>query len=182
MDAQKLAVISEFLKQKESRFASLEYTNAHGETALYLIHLNVNRLKILRRDMKRLQAIDPTTLDELHQTALANVKASVQKSIDACLAGTVSEDYTKKDYYEYLVPGRPVKYNSEGRLYVNAFKVSKRVITPGVYKTVKSRPLTIAQNEFKKLLKGSDFREFILDEASIGNVKVNGKVLEISRN
>ena len=173
MNKQELTVLKETMKTTESRFASFRYTNKEGETSVYNVHLNVNYLKILRRDLKVLEAIDPTQLVEIEQVALAEVIASVRESIAANLAGTVNSGYTKAGYYEYLTKG--VKYNEQGELYINAFVVKKTVLTPGNYKKVNSSAKTIAKNGFRKMLRQSKFREFRIDFTQLGGIKMNGK-------
>jgi hypothetical protein len=178
MNKQELDVLKEMMKQNESRFASFRYTNKENETSLYLVHLNVNYLKILRRDLKVLEAINPSELNETEKVALDEVIASVRESIASALAGTVNSGYTKAGYYEYLTRG--IKYNDEGQLYVNAFVVSKKVLVAGTYKKVNSSAKTIAKNGFRKMLKQSKFREFRIDLSQLQAIKMNGTTIEIA--
>ena len=169
----KLVILKELLATKESRFASITYTNQKGETSKYLLHLNVNYGRVLANDLKALQRIDRTSLTGVELQALDELIASVQSSING-----FNPNYTKHDYYEVLTPGFPVKFH-EDTLYVNAFVVKKVVIVPVEYPAVKSSAKTIAKNKMRKLLKTNKFREFRLDLTQIESVRMNGKIIEI---
>lgn len=166
-----LDVLQAFVATGDSRFASLVYTNQHGETSKYLVHLNVNYLKVLARDLKVLGSLK--TESPIEEEARQKLMASLHMSIET---KGHNPDYTKEGYYTPLVHG--VKYH-ENQLYVNAFVISRTVIKAGFYPKVNHRPLTVAQNKLKKLLKSGAFREFRIDMNQIEEVKANGKVLEI---
>ena len=68
-------------------------------------------------------------------------------------------------------------HNESGLLYIYGYGVSKNILVKGEYKEVKSRPLTIAKDELRKLLKTSHFRNFSIE---IGNeLKASGETIEI---
>lgn len=156
----------------ESRFASFTYTNKQGETSHYLLHLNVNLKKVLARDLKVLRTAEAAS--EIEREALDAVIKSAETSL---ITDFHNPAYTKEGYYEYLMRG--VKYH-ENQLYVNAFVVKRTVLTPGTYKEVKSKPLTIAKDKFRAMMKMNKFREFRLDLSQIQSVKMNGKILEFA--
>jgi hypothetical protein len=166
-----LDVLQAFVATGDSRFASLTYTNQHGETSKYLLHLNVKYLKVLARDLKVLGSLK--TESEIEEQARQKLTASLQLSLET---KGHNPNYTKDGYYTRLVHG--VKYHDD-QLYVNAFVVSRTVIKAGFYPTVNHKPLTVAQNKLKKLLKSGSFREFKIDMNQIDEVKANGKTLEI---
>jgi hypothetical protein len=168
-----LQVIKEFLSTDKSRFVSVVYTaKGTGEKARHLLHLNVHYGRVVARDLNVLNAtITETPLE-------AQAKTELIDSLKSTLEG-YNPNYTKHGYYEQLVPNRPVFFH-QNTLYIKGFSVDKKVIEAGVYKEVKSAPLTLAKNRLRKLLKVNKFREFILDLDRIETVKINGKVLEIS--
>ena len=167
----KLDVLAAFVKTGESRFASLIYTNQKGETSKYLLHLHVNYLKVLERDLKVLRSL--MTTSAIEETARQELIASIKLSIET---KGHNPNYTKEGYYTPLVHG--VKYHDDD-LYVNAFVVSRTVIQAGFYQHVNHKPLTVAKNKMKKLLKSGAFREFKINMNQIDEVRSDGKVLEI---
>jgi len=157
-----LDVLQAFVATGDSRFASLIYTNQHGEKSKYLIHLNVKYLKVLARDLKVLGSLttETATEEEARQKLMASLRLSIETNGH-------NPDYTKEGYYTPLVHG--VKYH-DNQLYVNAFVISRTVITPGFYPPVNHRPLTVAKNRLRRLLKSGSFREFKLDMNQIEEV------------
>lgn len=165
-----LAILKELFATTESRFASFVYRNKEGELSHYLVHLNVNYKKILQRDLKVLQSIRPETT--LEAEALNEMISSLKETLETGR----NSNYTKEDYYTHLT--KSVKYH-ETTLYINCFVVSKTVLEPGQYKTVKHSEKTLAKNKFRKMMKQSKFREFRLDMTQIYEIRINGKVIEI---
>ena len=181
MNVQELSLLKEFMKQKESRFASLKYRTKTGKLSLFTVRLNVDYLKVLRRDLKVLEAVPTEGLTEIEKQGLSKEIESVKKSIVSAVDGTVNEDYTSKDVYEALCRG--IKYHKEnGTIYVNAFKHSETVLEPGDEKPVKHSELTLARKKFSKLTMKGKFRQFILAPESVTTAKLNGVTLEISNN
>ncbi len=169
INQEELKVLSEALKTRESRFASFKYTNKHGETSRYLVHLNVNYQKLLKADLKIAMAFEPS--NEIEEKAKKEIIDSLTESIQT---GKNSR-YTKEGYYEHLSPS--VKC-SDTNVYINGLVIDKKVLTPGTYPTVNSRPLTIAKNKIRKLMRHEKYREFVLDR-SMHTVKINGKTIEL---
>ena len=166
-----LDVLAAFVATGDSRFASIVYTNQHGETSKYLLHLNVNYLRVLARDLKVLGSLK--TENQYEEQARQELVNSLTVSIET---KGHNPDYTKEGYYTPLVHG--VKYH-ENLLYVNAFVIDRKVLRAGFYPPVNHRPLTVAKNKIRKLLKSGSFREFKIDMNQIEEVRANGKVLEI---
>ncbi len=167
-----LDVLKELVKTGDCRFASLIYTNKQGETSRYLLHLNVNYLRVVARDLKVLAGVK--TENETEVVAKNEVMASLEETIET--KGHNSK-YTKEGYYTHLIHG--VKY-AESTLYVNAFVLSRTVLVPGTYKEVNSSAKTIAKNKFRKMLKVGKFREFRIDLNQIHALTLNGKTLVIN--
>jgi hypothetical protein len=172
MSNNSLILLREFLATKSCRFARLRYTNTHGETSVYDLHLNVRYLRVLKRDLAFLLKMKVSTALEVQ--AREELIASLRTSIET---EAHNPAYTKAGYYEHITEG--IKENAEGQIYVNAFVLRKTVEIPGQYKEVKSKPLTIAKNKIRKQLKAGQFREFRLDLTQIHSINMNGKTIEI---
>lgn len=166
-----LDVLKELITTGDCRFASIVYTNKDGETSRYLLHLNVNYLKVLARDLKVLESVKCENGTEV--MAKNELMASLSTSIET---KGHNPAYTKEDYYEHLIHG--VKYH-ESTLYFNAFVLQRTVLVAGAYKKVNSSAKTIAKNKFRKMLKTGKFREFRIDLNQIHAMALNGKTLII---
>lgn len=166
-------LIAELRANKGCRFVQLRYTaKGTGEVANHTLAMGVNLDRAYRRDEKIIQLTRPQT--DLGKEAKSAVLASVQESITKGIGNNSA--YTCKDVYENVAPG--IKYHKETfELYVYGFSIRKNVIKPGVYKTVKSAPLTIEKDKLRKKLKVGRFRQFII--RNVERAALNGKVLEL---
>jgi hypothetical protein len=113
--------------------------------------------------------------DELF--AASEVMKSLRKTLDANAEGKQNEDYTKKGMYANVRGGVNINLN-DNTIQLFGRTISKVVIEKGIYKTVNSRPLTIAKDKIKKNLPVSKFREFALDKNVVLTGKVNGETFE----
>jgi hypothetical protein len=152
------AIITELAeKLSGAQYVSLDYTSVGtGERALHLIQIGTDTSRIYRDDVATLEAMFPT-LSGLPLEAAQSIHASLCVS----LAGGIGDNpaFTKAGYYLPIVNG--VKFNLDtGEVYVSGSAVSKRIIEEGVYKTVNSKPLTLAKKEIDKALKRSKLREY----------------------
>ena len=171
------------------QFASITYlSKSAGELARYTINLGFSyhnlveksktELEILIAENKALPAGNPNKWNALQQQAAANVMASLNKTLEAHERGEQNEDFTKKGQYIPIANG--VNLNTaDNTIQLYGLVNTKTVLVAGEYKHVNSRLLTIAQNEIRKQLSISKFREFALDETQVAQVKVNGDVLEM---
>jgi hypothetical protein len=132
---------------KSARFVSVVYrAKETGELARHTILLNVNRQRACKVDLANLEAkrssltgLDLQAADEL----IASLKASI--------AG-YNPLYTKHGYYQAEGNGN-VQVSVLDKVYIRGYSVKKDVLSPGVYKTVKSKPLTIAKDKLRKEFK-----------------------------
>ena len=144
-------------------FVSIDYTSkGTGERAIHLIQIGTDTARIYREDLATVEAMLPN-LSGLELTAAQEILSSLSVSLENGIGDNPA--YTKVGYYLPVVRG--VWFNAEtGEVYVKGSVVSKRVITAGTYKTVKSRPLTLAKKEIDKALKRSKIREYCLSQAN----------------
>ncbi len=80
---------------------------------------------------------------------------------------------SQKDAYEILANGVK-KHKDSGDIFIYGISCRKTVLKKGEYKTVNSRPLTLAQNELKKALnlKTYKYRQFNVGQSD--NIKMRG--------
>jgi hypothetical protein len=166
-------LVAELRSGKGCRFVQIRYTaKGTGEVANHTLAMGVNLDRAYRRDEKIINLTRPQT--DLGREAKAAVLASVQETITKGVGNNSA--YTQKDTYETVAPG--IKYHKETfELYVYGFSIRKNVVTPGVYKTVKSAPLTLEKDKLRKKLKMGRFRQFIV--RNVERAALNGTVLEL---
>lgn len=185
-DQQALAdLIRQQVTRSAPEFVSLEYTNSKGETSKQTINVGVsyqnvlesslNQLAALNRDTVRQEAeskgLDPNLVD----TAISEIEGSLSRS----LSRPEQVEVADVSNYENLSKGIKM-HRTTGELYLSGLVRSKTVITPGTYKEVKSRPLTLVKKLIEKDLMFNKYRMFKLAPTQIHQVSSEGKTLVIS--
>jgi hypothetical protein len=159
---------------KACRFVSLTYkAKESGEVAIHTLLLNVNRSRCLRVDVANLTSKLPT-LDGVESVACQELIDSMTETLTT---GRNSQ-YTKAGYYAKEGNGN-VQVAETGVVYIRGYSVKKTVLVPGVYKEVKSSAKTIAKNKFRKELKNTKIREFIVTPANFKCARHDGKTIRI---
>ncbi len=160
---------------KGAKFASFTYrAKGTGELAKVTIVLGASTESLYKRDLAALEIIHPT-LTGLELEACAKIMASRRESLEKGIGNNSA--YTNADTYVYPVGLSGIRVHKEtGALYVNGLIVDKKVIEPGTYKEVKSRPLTLARNAIEKNLPSSKYRMYTLP--NVLRAALNGEVLE----
>lgn len=166
-----------------TQFASFVYVpkKAEGETSRYTVNLGFSYHNAVVKSVTDLEIIMDGIVDKasLEYQAAVEVMESLKKTLTAHENGEQNEDYTKKG--QYVSIGNGLNLNTtDNTLQLFGLVQSKVVLKEGVYKTVKSAPLTVAKNKIRKQLTVSKFREFALDETNIGTVKINGNVIDFN--
>ena len=160
------------------------YTNAKGEVSDQTFNVGIDYVKAMQNDLKKLLAVDyrkiATTLTKAEQESAYNeVIASFTKRLadektrEALLAkgdSTIVRSEAQKDAYEHIAKGLKVQGND---LYIYGFVVRKKVIKPGVYKTVNSREKTIFKDKIEKAakLQTDNYRQFKVGNIAELNIK-----------
>lgn len=157
-------------------FVSIKgYTNQQGEVADHVFNIGADYNKAKEADIKFLQELDLTKGQwNSDMVTMAQAKADLIKSLTK--ADEVRSQ-AQADAYTHICKGVKV-HNQNGCLYVYGNRVNKVIHKQGEYKSVNSRPLTIAKDELRKLLKTGKFRQFIMAEAT--SFKANGETMEVN--
>lgn len=174
-----LTIAFEAGKIETPQFVSIrEYTNKLNETSNYLINLGTNYHNAKLADnalLHFLDADDFEVADEIKpfmNQALEALRDASTKNLSNNIEDHTIMSKAQIDMYETLLPN--IKIHKEKEIiYLFGMQIKKTVITPGEYKTVKSRPLTIAKNAIRKQFATGKYRQFYLSE--IKNIKINGK-------
>lgn len=161
-------------------FIGITYTaKGTGDTSRYVLNLGVSYLNAVAKAIQELSCVARETLSGLEIEALDNVLKSYQNTLDKAAVGEQNDAYTKKDVYLDIVPGLKMSLNDYS-LELHAMLVSKKVLVAGEEKKPKvSRPLTIAQDKFKKGLAVSKYRSFCLDVGCLDSIRIGGSELEV---
>jgi hypothetical protein len=167
------AVKSRLAPNAGCKFGSFTYTSkTSGEVARHTVILGMSYHELVRQSVEELSALTTTNVgkwNELQVLAAREVMVSLEKTLAAHAVGQQNDDYTKKDVYISIGNGISLNTN-DNTLQLFGLASKKVVITPGVFKSVKSAPLTLAKNEIRNLLSVSKFREFALDVSQIESI------------
>jgi hypothetical protein len=167
------------------RFASVTYRNEHGELAKHSLLLGVDTRKVYERDIVIVRKyLKRPNLTALQIQAAQEILDSLQESLRVGLG--FNHRYVHgpnaADTYLPILGGNIFVNKSDneedrGTVYVLGYSNNRTVIEAGHYPTVNHRPLTIAKNEVRKLLRSGKIRQFKLRK--IARAGMEGKVLVI---
>ena len=179
-----LNVIRAVAANKGNKFASLVYrAKSSGELARHTILIGFSYHNSVVESLKQVKQM-VFDAGSIEAQAQAELIASYEKTLAAHEVGKQNADYTKKDVYEdvsldgELVSG--IRYNTtDGTFKLFGLSVGKTVLENGVFKEVKSRPLTIAKDKLTRQLPVGKFREYAIEETALAAAKMNGETLEM---
>ena len=167
-----------------SQFTGLVYTNQKGETAQYVININVSYTNAVNKDIEKLQNITLAQIEEIQSKnelfTLEMIQKNIQTLLDSFLNNQNKETASNQSIAQqtaYINLTPCLKYNFEsGLLYLHGAKVSKKVIVPIEYKMVNSNVNTLCKNTIKKVLNFSTekYRLFTITPDQLKRVKMNG--------
>ena len=150
------------------------YTNSHNEVSNNLVNVGASYENAKRKDIETLENLNvsehsfKSTPDLIEEARIELIKAFLKPD--------ENRSQGQINAYTQIVPGVKV-HNETGVLYVYGYRENKTTLKQGEYKEVKSKPLTIAKNELRKLLRTGKFTQYALE---IGNeIKANGNTLEL---
>lgn len=185
-DQQSIAgLIKQQITKSAPEFVSLEYTNSAGEKSKQVINVGVSYQNVLENSLNQLAAVDQQALmqqasdkgidPDLIAVAMGEIEASISRSLSR------PEQVEIADVSNFETLSKGIKmHRATGELYLSGLVRSKTVITPGTYKEVKSRPLTLAKKMIEQQLMMSKYRMFKLAADQIHQVSSEGKTLVIS--
>jgi len=152
------------------------YNNAHGEKSNVFIDTNAQYGSLVQSSLQALETFDAgmineaTGIDEaICQTALDELRTSLQNTLDKHAIGEANDAYTHKgsnkrngeDTYEGVAVG--VKIHKEnGDIHIQGVVVNKTIVEAGQYPTRRKRAKTIAKNWIRERLPTSKWRQYKL--------------------
>lgn len=177
-------------------FASLDYTNEHGEHAIHTIIIGVNYSNTLEASRSALLtdmelcygftivepgAKDATgkftlTAERIFITAPDAVSVYTQDAAKELLLSIYNSINSRLDGHDNTAYTKANTYtplmhgvkihNEEGTIELSGHAHAKRIITRGTYPTVNSRPKTIAKNALRRELPLGKWKTYRLDRAT----------------
>ena len=150
------------------------YTNKSNEVSNNLVNVGASYQNAKAKDIETLENLN--TKEHTFKSSPELIEEARKELIAAFISPDETRSNGQKEAYTQILPGVKV-HNETGVLYIYGYRESKTVITEGIYKEVKSKPLTIAKNELRKLLRTGKFTQYALE---IGNeIRANGTTLEL---
>lgn len=143
------------------------------EVARHVIVLGASLENLYKRDIEVLTSLIPN-LEGLRLEAAKTILGSRQVSL-AVGIGNNPQATSADAYIDLDCPGLKV-HMATGDVHVMGLKVTKVVLVEGAYRTVKSKPLTLAKKEIEKLLPTSRLRQFNLGNRT--TVRIDKQTLE----
>jgi len=149
-----------------------------GEVCNHVVNANFSYGEAKKRDMKKLAAATKADLKAIAEKAKVAFEV-VEEAIAEMQ--TTSEKRSKAQQDAFVSITNSIKLNKEtGLLHIYALAMWKsEPIVEGVFKTVNSRPKTIAKNVAKKYfnLTTAKYRNFIVHPDMMSKVAIDGEVL-----
>lgn len=184
-----LKAVATIVSVKNLRGASfvgvMNYTNEQGEVSNQTFNVGISYSNVLKNDLTALLAFNPADLKtdiaaDIVNAAYTEMVESLSKRLsdeqtkDLLRAQgdkTIAQSDAQNEAYIHIAKGLKLKDNC---LYVYGLRIRKQVLVKGEYKTVNSRPKTIAKNLIAKQLdlRGDKFRMFKLGDKE--TLKING--------
>lgn len=154
-------------------FVSARHTSKEtGEVADYVLNVGIKHHTVLRRDLATLRALRQDVgffiglIRKYGEKVVDTAFAELEKSLEDSLNGTNKRASAMIDAFLRINSG--IKLNlSTMELYLYGYKVSKKTVKKGVYKTVKSRPLTLCKNEITSRFKSKKYRTLRIDATAM---------------
>lgn len=160
---------------KSHQFVGLRnYTNSNGEVSnqTFLVGLSYSIAK--EKDLLTVINFDIINLKDKFDLDL--LKVAKEELIKSLSYPNQNASSAQIDTYNQVSEGLK-SHKDTNELYVYGFLVNKKVLIPGIYKEVKSKPLTIIKNYLTSYLnlKTAKFRLFKVGH--MDTIKINGELL-----
>lgn len=150
------------------------YTNRYGEISNNLVNVGAKYENAKKKDIEFLENLNIS--EHQFKSDLSLIEEARKELIAAFLKPDKNRSNGQIEAYTNIVPGVKV-HNETGVLYIYGYREKKEIIQKGEYPTVNSKPLTIAKDELRKLLRTGKFTQYALE---IGNeIRANGDTLEL---
>ena len=146
----------------EGNRAEVKTLAASIESWKKLFNIGKNLLKNAQlKDVETLKELDITTLNTKSD------KVTLELARTEMINSFTNPDKTRSNgqinAYTHITEGLKV-HNQSAEIYVYGLRIRKETIIEGVYPTVNSKPLTVAKNELKTLLKSSKYVQLKVSE------------------
>lgn len=161
------------------RFVGVTYRSKEsGELARHTLIIGANYRNAIQTSMEELTRTLGTLTDALEIEACQALIKSCSQSLLSIDAGVPHPGNTKPELYETICPGLR-QHKLDGTFELCGLSVAKKVIEPGVYKQVNSRPLTLAKQKLEKGLPRSKYRTLCLDVGAMESLRIAGSEIEV---
>jgi hypothetical protein len=152
------------------------YENKFGEIANHLINVGVSYEKSKERDIEFLKHLDFNSNEFEFKSEKTLLEQARLELISSFEKPDTNRSEGQINAYTNIIKGVKV-HNETGEVYIFGYRENKTILQEGNYPIVKSKPLTIAKNELRKLLRTGKYTQYVL--SSIGEVRTNGETLEL---
>lgn len=150
------------------------YENKFGEIANHLINVGISYEKSKEKDIQFLKELNVNSIEsKSNKTLLEQARLELISSFEK---PEINRSEAQKDAYTPIIKGVKV-HNQTGELYIFGYRENKTILQEGNYPIVNSKPITIAKNELRKLLRTGKYTQYVI--SSIGEVRTNGEILEL---
>lgn len=161
------------------QFASFTYeaqpkgTRLSVERARHVVLLGASFEEMYKRDVTALEALIPT-LSGLEREGAEKLVATRRQTLVRGFGNNEADTHSHA-YTSIGCDGLKVHLET-GDIHVMGLKVSKVTLVPATYRTVNSRPETIAKDKVAAMLPSARIRQFNLSNRT--TVKIDGQTLE----
>ena len=171
------AFVNELSKLRPaSTFLTLKgYRSESSEIADYSLAFHISYANALKQSIATLEAL--ATVGDLEAQAKRELLESFHKSLlkgEETAVEDIDDAYTRffDDDGNYI---KGVKmHTATGALHLYGLVVHKRVLMPGNYAKVNSKPLTIAKNKMRALTRVGKFQQFKILPSQVDKIAVEG--------
>jgi hypothetical protein len=159
-----------------------EYENKQSEISNYLINLGVHYGQTLQRDFAMFNFISlndyniPTQLQYVANVAYEEVFDSLQANTDKNRDNHTPASRRNLDMYDFITPNIKM-HKRTGELYLVGMIISKKIITPGIYKERNSKDKTLVKNILTKNFASHKYRQYFLSK--ITSITINGNKMSV---
>jgi len=157
-----------------STFLTLKgYRNSADEVADYSIAFHISYKRALEKSLDFLESVIlQTALERLARDELVESFRKSLIKIEETLIEDIEDGYTRF-FDENNFPIKGVKlHNATATLHLYGNVVRKRIIQPGTYPHVNSKPLTIAKEKLRYLTSVGKFRQFRVTPQQVERIAV----------
>lgn len=164
------------LKPNATFLTLRNYTNNNGEVSDFSLVFNISYKTALEKSLEMIEEYEPTSeIEKKAKDQLINSYTNSLVKIEHNATCPEGEEILQ-DGYTQLAKGVKLHIES-GAIHLYGLLNSKKVHTPGEYKSVKSSELTLTKKRLSKDLPVSKFRAFVISPEKLGCINVHNLTL-----